>query len=197
MDVPLLTWPGKKFDRYHILVPSGWFGLQRRLRGQLSAPGYPEQAVDYNPGSGFRQFRSRLDDKYVRLWRSAQTKLTDQSRPGPSPQLFDQLAFQRIQVVCRTCNQRSSTNEFLCTTRRPYQSLKKIDNIDKFTSPLTQKKEATKAPKQKLLRKRCFNPQCHTNHMPCLGLKKSAMSTQAKDGTTLQLLRARFREAFE
>jgi hypothetical protein len=76
---------------------------------------------------------------------------------GPSPQIFDQLAFQLIQVVCRTqCNQRSSTNELLCTTRRPCQSLKeKIDNIDKFTSPLTQKKAATKAPMQKILRKRC------------------------------------------
>jgi len=26
--------------------------FKRRVRGQLSAPGYPEQAVDYNPGSG-------------------------------------------------------------------------------------------------------------------------------------------------
>ena len=63
----------------------------------------------------------------------------------------------------------------LCTTRRPYQSLKKIDNIDKFTSLLTQKKAATKAPKQKLLRKRCFNPSarqttCHAlvwKNQPC------------------------------
>jgi hypothetical protein len=29
MDVPWLTWPGKEFDKYHILVPSGWFDLQK------------------------------------------------------------------------------------------------------------------------------------------------------------------------
>ena len=53
MDVPLLTWPGKEFDRYHILVSSGWFDLQKEVTRSVVRARISGQTVDYNPGNGF------------------------------------------------------------------------------------------------------------------------------------------------
>ena len=203
--VSWLTWPGKEFDRYHTLVSSGWFDLQNGWElGQLSAPGYPEQADDYNSGCGVSWpwlFLFRRDQKYVRLCWSTQTKLTNKSRQCSVVEkraTWDEKRSGR--AFATEFWSISSPTDPGCVPHAVQPTLKHqwtfMHNKASMQTYLYHpKKKFIISPIQtkyyaSVARTPMANkPRRWIYQMSCLGLKKSAMSMKAKDETNLQFLR--------
>ena len=144
---------------------------------------------------GLHKKTSLISPANVQWWRRGLDGMKNDPG-GPSPQIFDQL----LSNWSRLCAARSATNaqapmNFYAQPGVHANHSKKKSTISTNSPALSrQKKQRPKHPckntTQALLESPVPDkPRRWMYQMPCLGLKKSAMSTQAKDAKTLPLLR--------